>query len=89
MEENVVNLEQEFIVLAIPATTTKLKIDAEVYHDGQLIEVTKDMDFGEIRAAIKEAQECYIPSDTVFALTDVGRAQLEKLKEKYNVEEEA
>lgn len=83
-----IELQQEFIVLAIPATTTKVKIEAEIYHNGELIEVSKTMDFGEVRAAIKEAQECYMPSDTVFALTDLGRAELERLKEKYGVDEE-
>ena len=88
MEENTIELQQEFIVLAIPATATKITIDAEVYNNGELIQVGRTMDFGEIRAAIKEAQECYIPSNTVFALTDVGREQLEKLKEKYSYGED-
>lgn len=83
-----IELEQEFIVIAIPATTVKLSIEAEVYDNGKVIQVGRDMDFGEVRAAISEARACYIPSDTVFTLTDVGREYLEKLKEKYGYGED-
>lgn len=43
----------------------------------------RTMPFQEVRDAIREAKEAYIPSDAVFTLTDLGRMELERLKERY------
>ena len=59
-----------------------MDITAKVWHNGQTITVSKTMDFDEVRAAFRDAQENYIPEDAVFTLTDRGRAHLEELKER-------
>lgn len=86
--ENGLTLEQEFIVLGIPASTVKITINAKIWRNGEVIEVSRKMPFEEVRDAIKEAQEGYIPSDAIFTLTDLGREELERLREKYSDEEE-
>ena len=86
--ENGLTLEQEFIVLGIPASTVEITINAKIWRNGEVIEVSRKMPFEEVRDAIKEAQEGYIPSDTIFTLTELGREELERLREKYYDEEE-
>lgn len=86
--ENGLTLEQEFIVLGIPASTVEITINAKIWRDGEVIEASHKMPFEEVRDAIKEAQEGYIPSDAIFTLTDLGREELERLREKYSDEEE-
>lgn len=81
-------IEQEFIVLGVPASTVELTINAKIWRDGEVAEVSRKMPFEEVRDAIKEAQEGYIPSDAIFTLTDLGREELERLKGKYSDDEE-
>ena len=50
-----VELSEEFIVLAIPATTVEVTISAKVWCDGEVVEVKRTMPFDEVRGAIKEA----------------------------------
>ena len=87
--KNTIELNEDFIVIAIPSTTLELEISATVWADGKSVDVCKHMPFDEVRAAIKEAQECYIPSDTIFTLTDLGRDEAKRLLEKYKEPEEA
>jgi len=81
--QNTIELDQEFIVLAIPASTLELEISATVWIDGKAVDVARSMSFDEVRAAIKEAQDGYIPSDAIFTLTELGEEELKRLREKY------
>ena len=82
-----IELEQEYIVLAIPSSALEVNIEAKIYYDGDVHKVKTTLGFDEVRAAIKEAQDGYIPSDAVFSLTPLGEETLRKLKEKYQDEE--
>lgn len=77
------NLDSEFIVLAIPASTVEVTISAKIWKDGEIIDVQKVMPFEEVRAAIKEAQDGYMPSDMIFTLADTQAEKLEKLLKEY------
>ena len=66
-------LDQEFIVLAIPASTLEVEINATIWKDGGAVKVCRKMNFNEVKEAIKEAQDGYIPSDAVFTLTPLGK----------------
>ncbi len=79
-EKRYVNLEEGFIVLAIPSTTVEVYISAKVWHNGEVITVGRTMPFEEVRAAFQEAEQGYIPSDTVFSLSeDYTRNELEMM----------
>lgn len=82
-----IELEQEYIVLAIPSSTLEVNIEAKIYYGGDVHKVKTTLGFDEVRAAIKEAQDGYIPSDAVFTLTPLGEEALRKLKEKYQDDE--
>ena len=88
-----VELDQEFIVLAIPASTLEIKITARIWNDGKVQTVERTMPNKEVRAAIREAEIGYVPSDTAFSLTEYGKSRLEELlgkclddTENYNVD---
>ena len=81
-------LPQEFIVLAIPDTTVDLDIRATVIDNGEPIRVGKSMDFREVRDAIREALNGYIPSDAVFTLTPTREEKLRELIERYAFRED-
>lgn len=73
-------LDTEFIVLAIPAASVEVTVTAKVWMNGEIKTVARTMPFQEVLDAIREAQEAYIP---VFTLTDLGRREPERLKERY------
>ena len=79
-EKKEIELLEQYIVIAIPKDTVEVEIKAKVWHDKEVREVSKTMDFGEVRAAFKEAEDGYIPSDAVFTLTDIGKEMLGKMK---------
>lgn len=78
-----VELQQEYAVVSIPANTLELTITAKIYADGEVHTVSSTLDFEEVRDAIKEAEEGYIPSDATFSLTPLGEEIAAKLQEKF------
>ena len=86
-EPKVLELENDFIVLAIPANTVDLELRAKIMLYGELVPVSRTMRLEELREAFKEAEHGYIPSDSVFSLTPLGELELERLKEKYKEED--
>lgn len=82
--QNIVDLDEEFIVIAIPASTVEIELSAKVWHNRNVVTVTRTMPFDEVRDAIKEAKEGYIPSDALFVLNpDASKSKLEKLVQSY------
>ena len=85
-EQNVTQeftLDEEYIVLAIPKTTLEVEIIAKVWHDEEVIKVSKTLPFEEVLAAFMEADQGYIPENAVFSLTDKGLREMEELKMKH------
>ena len=82
MNKEIIELENEFIVLAVPKNTVEVTISAKIYHNGELQDVHRTMDFQEVREAFKEAEQGYIPSDAVFTLTPLGKKYVEELIQK-------
>ena len=82
VEENTESmlLEEEYAVVSIPTNTVELTIGAKIYIDGELKEAHKIMNMQDIRKAVSEAEEFYIPEDAVFTLTDEGRKYAETLE---------
>lgn len=79
-KENGIELKEGYMVLAVPTTAMEITITAKVWANGEVVEVQKTMPFEEIREAFKEADECYIPSNAIFTLSDIGRERLERMK---------
>lgn len=82
LEENTENmlLEEEYAIVSIPINTVELTIGAKIYIDGELKEAHKIMNMKDIKKAVSEAEEFYIPEDAIFTLTDEGRKYAETLE---------
>lgn len=81
--KNIIDLKEEFAVLSIPSSTVELTIGVKIYNDGQIIDVYRKLSIEEVREAIEEAKENYIPND-VYRITEEGKRYLEELKSKEN-----
>lgn len=69
-----VDLEQKYAVISIPADAIELFLKAKIVLDnGETTNVETRYTFKEIRDAIKEAEDGYIPRDAVFSLTRKGK----------------
>ena len=86
--QELIELEEDFIVIAVPADTVEIEIKSKFYSQGKLQEVARTMDFPEVRAMFKEAQDGYIPSNAIFSLVDPGKSKALRLVEEYLGEHE-
>ena len=76
----IVDLDNDFIVIAVPSSALEIDITAKVWYNGDVLTVGRTMCFYEIREAFKEAQAGYIPQDAVFVLNkDLSKNKLERL----------
>lgn len=82
--EKTVELENEFIVIAVPSDTVEIEIRAKVWKNGNVINVGRTMSFDEVRNAMKEARDGYIPSNALFVLNpNADKSQIEELVSSY------
>ena len=78
--QNGINLEERYIVMSIPKDTVEVEITAKVWHNKEVLSVSKTMDFDEVRAMFEEAEHGYFPEDAIFTLTGLGKEMMEKMK---------
>lgn len=78
-----VELEEDFIVLAVPSDSVEIEIKSKFYEDGEIHEAKRTIGFSEVRRMFQEARDGYIPSNAVFSLRPVGKDKIEALLKKY------
>lgn len=66
-------MDNDFIVLSIPKNTIELRMLMQVYVNGTIVPVTKDLDMHEVREAFQKAADGYIDEDDEFVLTDKAK----------------
>lgn len=59
-------------MIHIPQNAVEIKMNCEVYQDGELKSVIKTLNLQEIQKAIADAERNYIEDDDVFYLTEKG-----------------
>lgn len=78
-EENEINLmEHRAIILGFPEHAVEVRIEAKVFENGEILNVSKTMNMDEIREAFRKADDGYVDEDDRFVLTDAGAEYLEK-----------
>ena len=77
-ENKFVELSEENAVVRLPENCVKAEIQCSVYHDGEIIRVSKELGMSDIRAAFKLAEDYYDDPEATYMLTDKGREWLEK-----------
>lgn len=77
-----VDIANVYAVIEVPENCVEVTIQCKVYMDGELMTVWRTMGMKEIQHAIKEAEDCYIPEDAIFQLTEEGKRYVEELERK-------
>lgn len=54
---NMVEFDEEFIAIAVPANTVELELSAKVWHDGKIVTVARTLPFEEVRKRLKKLKK--------------------------------
>ena len=81
VENEISLLEHRAILFGFPEHAVEVEIQAKVFENGELLNVTKKMNMDEIREAFRKADDGYIDDDDRFVPTDKGKAYLEELNQ--------
>ena len=77
--EKEVELQEHRAMIYIPENAVEVVLSVKVYHDGELINVSRTIGISEIREAFRKADDGYIDDDDRFVLTDKGKEYLERM----------
>lgn len=76
-----ITLESEYAVVQFPVNAVEVTISAKVYLNGKIHTVKQVMSMQDVKAAVQEAEDNYIPPDAVFTLTPEGERYAQTLME--------
>ena len=78
--QSTVEFTTEYAVFEIPIHTLSIDMNLKVFDGEKIIECTRSYSMDDVRAAVSDAEENYIPEDATWTLTEKGREYLEELK---------
>lgn len=79
-EEKEFMLNEHRAMIYLPEDAVEVRVEAKVYHDGELITAQKILTMGDLREAFRKADEGYIDDDDRFVLTEKGEKWLEEIE---------
>lgn len=79
-EKNMVELMGRRAIVELPEDAVQVEINCVVYHDDQLIKVSRKLDMSALREVFRKAEDGYIDEDDTFVLTEKGEKYLEELR---------
>ena len=77
-DQEMIELLNHRAMVEMPQDAVEVRLNAKVYHNGQLIDVSRKLTMDDIRTAFRKADDGYIDDDDQFVLTDKGRAWLDE-----------
>ena len=77
-DQNMISLQNHRAMVEMPEDAVEVILNAKVYHNGQLIDVSRKLTMDDIRTAFRKADDGYIDDEDQFVLTDKGRAWLDE-----------
>ena len=79
-EKNMVELMGRRAIVELPEDAVQVDLECVVYHDDQLIKVSRKLDMSALREAFRKADDGYIDEDDTFVLTEKGKKYLQELR---------
>lgn len=71
-----IELTNAHAVIDIPENSIEVEIRCKVYHDGEIMHVSRMMSMNDVREAINKGED-FIDDNDVFTLTEKGKAYLD------------
>ena len=82
MEKKYIEVNVHRAMIELPENAVEITVNAKVFTDGKLLEVSNVYDMAAVREMFRKADDGYIDDDDVFTITDKGREYLEGLKKR-------
>jgi len=79
-EEKTIELTEHRAMVLLPEDAVEVEMNAMVYHEGKLVDVSRTLSMADLREAFRKADEGYIDDDDQFVLTEKGKAFFEELE---------
>jgi len=73
-----VEIMEHRAMLCLPENAVEVEINAKVFENGELMNVSKKLSMQDLREAFRKADDGYIDDDDVFVLTEKGKAYCEE-----------
>lgn len=80
MNEKEIELKEEHAIIDLPAAALHVELIVDVYVDGAIRKVSKELDFEKVKKAFRDAED-YIGDEDVFVFTEKGKKYFESLEE--------
>ena len=77
-EQEMIELMNHRAMIELPENSVEVEIKCRVFHEGELLNVSRKMTMEELRTAFRKADDGYIDEDDSFVLTDKGLAYLDE-----------
>ncbi len=76
MEE--IELKEHRAMVTLPENSVCVEMNCRVFHDGEIINVSKTLSMEDVRTAFQKADDGYMDDDDRFTLTEKGLKWLEE-----------
>lgn len=76
MEE--IKLKEHRAMVTLPENSVCVEMNCRVFHDGEIINVSKTLSMEDVRTAFQKADDGYMDDDDRFTLTEKGLKWLEE-----------
>ena len=76
-----VELKEKRSMIHLPENSVCVKVECDVYQDGKIVKVWKELGMSEVQTAFRLAEDNYIEDTDMFQLTESGERYLEGLIE--------
>lgn len=78
--DGTIDLMEHRAMIYMPEDAVEVTINAKIYLEGKLMNVSKVMSIAEIREAFQKADDGYIDDEDRFVITEKGKAFLEAMR---------
>ena len=77
-EEDMVTLANHRAIVELPENAVEVEINAKVFKDGTLLDVSTTMSMEDIRESFRKADDGYIDENDTFCITEAGMKWMEE-----------
>ena len=79
-DTEMIELMEHRAMLCLPEDSVEVTINAKVYTNGEIVNVSKTYGMQDIREAFRKADDGYIDDDDTFVLTEKGKAYFDEIE---------
>jgi len=74
-----ISLDEHRAMVGLPEEAVEVVLNCKVFHDGDIMHVSKTLKMEDIRTAFRKADDGYIDDEDTFVITEKGKAYFEEM----------